>query len=104
MEKVQLSTDTNISHEVINSLKSIFARHGIRVILVSDNETQYSTTLFREFAIEYEFTHLMSSPNYLQGNGAAERAVKTVKGLLKKEGRSISSPTSTLFHSTGKWL
>ena len=75
---------THTSHEVINPLKSIFARHGIPEILVSNNGTQYSSTLFQEFATEYGFTHLPSSPNYLQGNGTAERAVKTVKGLLKK--------------------
>ena len=73
-----------ISHEVINHLKSIFSHHGIPEILVSDNGTQYSSALFREFANEYGFTYLTSSPNYPQGNGAAERAVKTVKGLLKK--------------------
>ena len=83
IEVTELKTQT--SREVINHLKSIFARHGIPEILVSDNGTQYSSTLFREFATEYGFTHLTSSPNYPQGNGAAERAVKTVKGLLRKK-------------------
>ena len=75
---------THTSHEIINHLKSIFACHGIPEILVSNNGTQYSSTLFREFATEYGFTHPMNSPNYPQCNGAAEKAVKTVKGLLKK--------------------
>ena len=84
IEVIELKTQT--PHEVINRLKSIFSRHGIPEILVSDNGTQYSSALFREFATEYGFTHLTSSPNYmyLQGNGAAERAVKTVKGMLKR--------------------
>jgi hypothetical protein len=35
-------------------------------------------------ASEYVFTHVTSSPYHAQSNGETERAVKTVKGLLKK--------------------
>ena len=70
--------------EVVMHLKSIFARHGIPETLVSDNGPQYSSQEFSEFAKEYEFRHITSSPYHPQGNGEAERAVGTVKGLLKK--------------------
>ena len=72
------------SSDVINHLKSIFARHGIPESLTSDNGPQYSAELFSTFARDYGFTHLTSSPHYPQGNGAAERAVRTVKTLLEK--------------------
>ena len=71
--------------EVITHLKSIFARHGIPELVMSDNGPQYSCDAFSEFVREYQFRHLTSSPLYPQSNGEAERAVKTIKGLLKKE-------------------
>ena len=51
---------------------------------MSDNGPQYSASQFSKFAKEYGFTHTTSSPKYPQANGAAERAVKTVKELLDK--------------------
>jgi len=67
-------------------MKSIFARHGIPELCVSDNGPQYSSEEFAEFMRECHCQHITSSPLYPQSNGEAERAVKTIKGLLKKEG------------------
>jgi len=72
--------------EVIAHMKSIFARHGIPELCVSDNGPQYSSEEFSELMREYHCQHITSSPLYPQSNGEAERAVKTIKGLLKKEG------------------
>ena len=72
------------ANSVIAHLKSIFSRHGIPETVMSDNIPQYSATVFEEFAKEYGFTHVTSSPKYPQANGTAERAVKIVKQLLKK--------------------
>ena len=72
------------SADVILHLKSIFARHGIPETVYSDNGPQYSSHLFKEFARDYQFIHITSSPKFPQSNGEAERAVKTVKNLLKK--------------------
>ena len=70
--------------DVVTHLKSIFARHGIPESLISDNGPQYSSREFQDFAKDYEFLHITSSPYYPQGNGEAERAVGTIKNLLKK--------------------
>lgn len=40
--------------------------------------------MFAAFAHTNGFHHVTSSPKYAQSNGEAERAIKTVKGLLKK--------------------
>jgi transposase InsO family protein len=71
--------------EVIRHMKSIFARHGIPELVLSDNSPQFSAESYAQFAKEYNFKHVTSSTYYLQGNGEAERAVGTVKNLLKKE-------------------
>ena len=70
--------------EVTNHLKSIFARHGIPETLISDNGPQYASHQFQEFAHEYEFRHITSSPYFPQGNGEAKRAVGTIKSPMKK--------------------
>ena len=74
------------TQEVIKHTSSIFARHGIPEIVVSDNGPQFSAELYATFAKDYGFEHVTSSPYYPQGNGEAERAVKTIKGLLRKSG------------------
>ena len=66
------------------TLKSIFSRHGIPNRLISDNGTQYACEEFRKFAESYKSIHTTSSPRYTKGNGIAERAIQTVKKLLKK--------------------
>ena len=83
IEIAKLSQTTSL--EVVKHLKSIFARHGIPKIIMLDNGSQFSSHSFEEFSTEYGFTHLTSSPTFSQSNGEAERAVKTVKLLLKKE-------------------
>ena len=72
------------SEDVILHMKSIFARHGIPEVVMSDNGPQYSSYQFSHFAKDYGFTHLTSSPHFPQSNGEAERGVKTMKELLKK--------------------
>ena len=82
IEIARVSTAT--SNDVITHMKSIFACHGVLECLTSDNGPQYTADVFKTFAKQYGFTHLTSSPRYPQGNGAAERAVRTVKSLLEK--------------------
>lgn len=70
------------SANVIVHLKSMFARHNIPETLNSG--PQFSGHEMKAFASDYCFEHVTSSPKYPQSNGEAERAVQTVKNLLKK--------------------
>ncbi|XP_035799241.2 uncharacterized protein K02A2.6-like [Amphiprion ocellaris] len=87
--------DTN-SRSVIVSMKSIFARHGIPDVVISDNGPQYASAEFQDFAESWEFKHVTSSPTHAQSNGQAERTVQTVKNLLKKAECSKSDPYISL--------
>ncbi|CAK1599497.1 unnamed protein product [Parnassius mnemosyne] len=81
--EVALLHETN-SKSVINVLRENFARYGIPDIAISDNGPQFSSREFKNFAVEWGFEHITSSPNYAQSNGKSERAVQTIKKILKK--------------------
>ena len=70
--------------DIILQMKSQFARHGIPRQVISDNGPQFSCAEFASFAKSWGFRYLTSSPIYPQSNGMAERAVQTIKTLLKK--------------------
>lgn len=84
VEVITLRSSTS-SLAVIEALKTIFARHGIPDELRSDNGPQYHSDEFAQFAKEWGFKHTTSSPRFPQSNGEAERAVRTVKDILRKE-------------------
>ena len=53
-------------------------------IAISDNGPQHVSWEMKQFARQYGFNHITSSPHYPQSNGLAERAVQTVMILLKQ--------------------
>ena len=72
------------SEHTIVVMKEVFATHGIPDVIMSDNGPQFSAKAFAQFAKSYGFTHTTRSPRYPQANGEAERAVMTLKDILKK--------------------
>lgn len=72
------------SNSTIEVLKSQISRHGIPVILRTDNGPQFSSNEFQSFCQAYQIHHKTSSPHFPQSNGEAERAVQTVKKMWKK--------------------
>ena len=68
---------------IVTHMKSIFARHGIPEELVSDN-MPFNSKEFKHFASDWGFKLTTSSPTYPQANGVSEKAVQTIKRILKK--------------------
>ena len=68
---------------VISKLKSIFARHGIPDVFMSDN-MPFAAYEMLQFAKDWGFELATSSPHYPRSNGLSERYVQTVKQLLRK--------------------
>ncbi|XP_030587995.1 uncharacterized protein K02A2.6-like [Archocentrus centrarchus] len=89
-EVAQLSSTS--AQSVITHMKSFFSRHGIPHCVVSDNGPQFDCGEFRDFAVQYGFEHVTSSPLYQQANGQAEKGVQVVKRLFKKARECNADP------------
>lgn len=72
------------SSAIITHIKNIFARYGVPRILRSDNGPQFNSTDFKNFANEWGFVHITSSPHAHWSNGLAEAGVKIVKNIILK--------------------
>ncbi|KAE9534116.1 hypothetical protein AGLY_008852 [Aphis glycines] len=77
---------------VITQLKSIFARFGIPMEIISDNGPPFNAQEFKLFGMDWGINIVTSSPNYPQSNGLAERCVQIVKKLLKKASDTNTDP------------
>ena len=71
--------------DVISALKETFARYGIPEKVRSDNGPPFDCAEFTHFAKQWDIELVPSSPRYPQSNREVERAVQTVKNILKKE-------------------
>lgn len=73
---------------IIDTLKEVFSEQGTPEKVMSDNGPQYSSSQFKSFADEWNFTHVTSSPRYPQSNGFIERQVRTIKMTIMKAKRA----------------
>ena len=81
---VQELKDSTDSVSVVKELENLFCMLGVPDSIFSDNGPQFISSVFKDFVRKWGVTHLTSSPRYPQSNGEAERAVRTVKGLMDK--------------------
>ena len=58
---------------VVKILTRLFTEQGSPSVLYSDNGPQYSSREFHDFALQFEFQHVTSSPHHPGSNGIAER-------------------------------
>lgn len=66
-------TSTTTTEKVIDSLESIFSRHGLPVTLKSDNGPQFKSDEFRDYCAENAIVHLRTTPKWAQAIGEVER-------------------------------
>jgi len=85
--------DNMTTKVIIQCLTDCFARHGIPLVVRSDNGPQFNplrTREFIEFKNKFNFDHITSSPHYPKSNGFIEVMVKTMKlGLAKTEETNV---------------
>lgn len=77
--------------------KAVFVRYGCPEVLVADI---FFCHEFAQFAQDYDLTHVTSSPRYPRSNGEAERAIRTMKSLLEKEGALLAYRATPLVHGS----
>ncbi|XP_064477638.1 uncharacterized protein K02A2.6-like [Ornithodoros turicata] len=68
----------------ISCLRSIFARHGLPDLVVSDNGPAFVSAKYTEFLKRNGVRKVLIPPYHPASNGAAERVVQTIKNKLKK--------------------
>jgi transposase InsO family protein len=69
---------------LIRACQQIFQHTGYPRVFASDGGPAFRAESFRDFLKASNCEHRVSSPRYAQSNGAAERAVQTLKSLRKK--------------------
>uniref|UniRef100_A0A2N9I869 Integrase catalytic domain-containing protein n=1 Tax=Fagus sylvatica TaxID=28930 RepID=A0A2N9I869_FAGSY len=82
--------------------KNIITCFGIPRVVISDNETQFDSELFKKFYEQYGIKNHFSTPAYPQGNGHVESSNKTLldgikKRLEKAKGRWVEELPSILW-------
>lgn len=92
VENITKANTTGIS----KALKAMFARYSVLDVLMSDNGPQFTSVEFALFAKKSDFEHATSSPHYLQSDGKADNAVKTMKRSFTKCRESGQSEFFTL--------
>ena len=78
------------SSKTINVMKKLFACWGIPLQLVTDNGTQFVSAEFQLFLKQHGVKHYTTAPYKPSSNGAAERAVGSLKSFLRASGDDVN--------------
>ena len=68
--------------QLTSALRASFCRSGVPDTFWFDQGPQFTSKTFQDFAKQWGFEHITSSPTYPQSNGKAEAAIKSMKNLI----------------------
>ena len=81
--EVEIVKSTSVA-ETIDALSTVFARHGLPDVLVSDNASCFTSFDFKSFLDRNGIEHITPPPYSPASNGQAEGGVRVIKNMLKK--------------------
>ncbi len=93
----ELGKDSSRQH-VAKITNRIFSMFGVPHKIVSDNGPQFIGKAYQEMVNQYGISHITSSPYHPTSHGFIERAVRTVKALIRKSPRDTDA--ALLAHRT----
>ena len=76
--------NSTTTEETIETLRGLFARHGLPKEVVSDNGPQFTSSEFVDFLKMNHVKQTLVPAYHPASNEAAEKSVQTVKNVLKK--------------------
>ena len=83
------------SAKTIETLRAVFAVHGLPRTIVTDNGSSFTSEEFKQFVHRNGIKHVTSAPYHPSTNGQVERAVQTLKqGIKRTPGDSIQERLS----------
>lgn len=86
------------ANTVCNHMTSIFAEYGLPTTIIADCGTQFMSEAFTQKCKNTGIKLLVSSPYHHQANGVAERAVGTVKSIIKKALEESKNPYAAIWN------
>ena len=89
---------TITSSKTIETLKTVFATHGLLQTIVTDNGSSFTSEKFKRFMDNNGIKHITSAPYHPSSNGQAERAVQTLKqGIKRTPGANVQEKNVQIF-------
>ncbi len=93
IEVIPLTSANSVN--TIDSLRNVFATHGLPKMMVTDNGSQFTSSEFQDFMKRNGIKHVCSSPYHPSTNGLAERAVQSFKENMKRLTGSVTQRLAT---------
>ena len=78
--------ESSTTAATIEKMKVSFACHGLPVLLLTDNGSNFTSQEIENLLKQHGIRHVRTAPYHSSSNGLVERAVQTFKTAMKKSG------------------